>query len=87
MNFFSKINPYIRIHSRSIWRINTPKSVLKIYNTFWCGDAFFGDFTFGLNDVIDKLGCVEEMIKSDLTFNKYVAFENLFSVSSPLKWF
>lgn len=48
--------------------------------------CFFGDFTFGLNDVIDKLGCVEEMnIKSDLTFNKHVAFENLFSVSSPLK--
>lgn len=47
--------------------------------------CFFGDFTFGLNDVIDKLGCVEEMIKSDLTFNKHVAFENLFSVSSLLK--
>lgn len=39
--------------------------------------CFFGDFTFGLNDVIDKLGCVEEMIKSDLTFNKHVAFENI----------
>lgn len=51
---------------------------------WWC---FFGDFIFGLNDVIDKLGCVEEMIKLDFIFNKYVVFENLFLVLFFLKWF